>query len=62
MEWNQFIIYEKVQGMVYRKSASQALMKKQFKSYIQNLKDATVEVVSEVFDDAVFYTDGFEIG
>jgi acylphosphatase len=26
-------------------------MKKQFKGYIQNLSDGTVEVVAEVFDD-----------
>ena len=27
------------------------MMKKQFKGYIQNLPDGTVEVVAEVFDD-----------
>ena len=51
MEWYKFIIYGKVQGVFYRKSVSQALMKKQFKGYIQNLNDGTVEVVAEVFDD-----------
>ena len=51
MEWYRFIIYGKVQGVYYRKSVSQALMKKQFKGYIQNLSDGTVEVVAEVFDD-----------
>jgi len=89
MEWYKFIIYGRVQGVFYRKSVSQALMKKQFKGYIQNLSDGTVEVVAEVFDDdfdmfmnvlkegslmstvedvqyeifddAVFETDGFEI-
>ena len=89
MEWYKFIIYGKVQGVFYRKSISQALMKKQFKGYILNLDDGTVEVVAEVFDDdfgtfmsilkegsllssvedvtyeifddAVFTTDGFEI-
>ncbi len=89
MEWYKFIIYGKVQGVFYRKFVSQALMKKQFKGYIQNLDDGTVEVVAEVFDDdfdtfmnilkegsllssvedvkyeifddAVFNTDGFEI-
>jgi acylphosphatase len=89
MEWYKFIIIGKVQGVFYRKSVSQALMKKQFKGYIQNLDDSTVEVVAEVFDDdfdtfinilkegslfssvedvkyeifddAVFHTDGFEI-
>jgi len=89
MEWYRFVIFGKVQGVFYRKSVSQALMKKQFKGYIQNLNDGTVEVVAEVFDDdfdacmsilkkgsllstvdevkyeifddAVFNTDGFEI-
>ena len=89
MEWYKFIIFGKVQGVFYRKSVSQALMKKQFKGYMQNLNDGTVEVVAEVFDDdfgtfmnilkegslmstvediqyeifddAVFETDGFEI-
>lgn len=51
MEWYRFIIYGKVQGVFYRKSVSQAMMKKQFKGYIQNLNDGTVEVVAEVFDD-----------
>ena len=40
-----------MQGVFYRKSVSQALMKKQFKGYIQNLSDGRVEVVAEVFDD-----------
>ncbi len=51
MEWYKFIIFGKVQGVFYRKSISQTLMKKQFKGYIQNLSDGTVEVVAEVFDD-----------
>lgn len=51
MEWYRFIILGKVQGVFYRKSVSQALMKKQFKGYIQNLEDGTVEVVAEIFDD-----------
>lgn len=51
MEWYKFIIFGKVQGVFYRKSVSQAIMKKQFKGYIQNLDDGTVEVVAEVFDD-----------
>lgn len=51
MEWYRFIIFGKVQGVFYRKFVSQALMKKQFKGYIQNLSDGTVEVVAEVFDD-----------
>jgi len=51
MEWYRFIISGNVQGVFYRKSVSQALMKKQFKGYIQNLPDGTVEVVAEIFDD-----------
>ncbi len=51
MQWYRFIIFGKVQGVFYRKSVSQAMMKKQFKGYIQNLSDGTVEVVAEVFDD-----------
>ncbi|HIQ46843.1 MAG TPA: acylphosphatase [Sulfurovum sp.] len=51
MEWYRFIVFGKVQGVFYRKSVSQALMKKQFKGYIQNLSDGSVEVVAEIFDD-----------
>ena len=51
MEWYRFIIIGRVQGVFYRKFVSQALMKKQFKGYIQNLNDGTVAVVAEVFDD-----------
>ena len=51
MEWYRFIVFGKVQGVYYRKSVSQALMKKQFKGYMQNLSDGTVEVVAEIFDE-----------
>ncbi len=51
MEWYKFIIFGKVQGVFYRKFVSQAMMKKQYKGYIQNLDDGTVEVLAEVFDD-----------
>ena len=51
MEWYRFIISGKVQGVFYRKAVSQALLQKQFKGYIQNLNNGTVEVVAEVFDD-----------
>ncbi len=51
MEWYKFSIHGKVQGVFYRKFVSQALMKKQFKGYIQNLGDGSVEVVAEIFDD-----------
>ena len=51
MEWYRFVIFGNVQGVFYRKSVSQALMRKQFKGYIQNLTDGTVEVVAEIFDD-----------
>ncbi len=52
MQWYRFVVSGKVQGVFYRKSVSQALMQKQFKGYIQNLNDGTVEVVAEIFDDA----------
>lgn len=51
MEWYRFIIHGNVQGVFYRKCVSQAMMKKQFKGYIKNLPNGTVEVVSEIFDD-----------
>lgn len=51
MEWYRFIISGKVQGVFYRKSVSQEMMKRQFKGYIQNLSNGTVEVVAEIFDD-----------
>lgn len=51
MEWYRFVILGKVQGVFYRKFVSQAMMKKQYKGYIQNLSDGTVEVVAEIFDD-----------
>jgi len=51
MQWYRFIISGRVQHVYYRKFTSQALMKKQFKGYIQNLSDGTVEVVAEIFDD-----------
>jgi len=51
MEWYRIIVLGKVQGVYYRKFVSQALMKKQFKGYIQNLSDGSVEIVAEIFDD-----------
>jgi acylphosphatase len=51
MEWYRFIISGRVQGVFYRKFVSQALMRKQFKGYMRNLSDGTVEVVAEIFDD-----------
>ena len=51
MEWYRFIISGRVQGVFYRKAVSQALMQKQFKGYIRNLVDGTVEVVAEIYDD-----------
>ncbi len=51
MEWYKFIITGKVQGVYYRKFVSQALMKRQFKGYMQNMPDRTVEVVAEIFDE-----------
>lgn len=51
MEWYRFIIRGRVQGVFYRKVVSQSMMKKQFKGYIRNLDDGTVEVVAEIYDD-----------
>jgi len=51
MEWYRFIVHGNVQGVFYRKFVSQALMRRQFKGYIQNMPDGTVEVVAEIFDD-----------
>ncbi len=51
MQWYRFIIFGKVQGVYYRKAVSQAMMRKQFKGYVQNLQDGTVEVIAEIFDD-----------
>ncbi|MGC9351759.1 MAG: acylphosphatase [Sulfurovum sp.] len=51
MEWYRFIVSGRVQGVFYRKSVSQAMMKKQFKGYIRNLDDGTVEVVAEIYDE-----------
>ena len=51
MEWYRFVIYGRVQGVFYRKFVSQALMKRQYKGYIRNLPDGTVEAVAEIFDD-----------
>ena len=51
MEWYRFIIFGKVQGVFHRKFVSQSFMKKQFKGYIQNLSDGTVEIVAEIFDE-----------
>ncbi|MFT7879513.1 MAG: acylphosphatase [Sulfurimonas sp.] len=51
MEWYRFIISGRVQGVFYRKSVSQAMMTKQFKGYIRNLDDGTVEVVAEIYDE-----------
>jgi len=51
MEWYKCIISGRVQHVYYRKFTTQALMKKQFKGYIKNLPDGTVEVVAEVFND-----------
>ena len=51
VEWYRFIIFGRVQGVFYRKFVSQGMMKKQYKGYIQNLSDGTVEAVAELFDD-----------
>jgi len=51
VEWYRFVIEGRVQGVFYRKSVSQEMMKRQFKGYIRNLEDGTVEVVAEVYDE-----------
>jgi len=51
MQYYQCIIYGNVQGVSYRKCVSQALMRRQFRGYIRNLENGTVEVVAEIFDD-----------
>ncbi|MDM5271840.1 acylphosphatase [Sulfurovum sp. zt1-1] len=51
MEWYRFIISGKVQGVFYRKSVSQLMMRRQFKGFIRNLEDGTVEVVAEIYDE-----------
>ncbi|MEA3455334.1 MAG: acylphosphatase [Campylobacterota bacterium] len=56
MELYRFIIFGRVQGVYYRKSVSQAVMKKQIRGYIKNLPDNTVEVIAELIDDDL---DGF---
>lgn len=51
MEWYRFVIRGRVQGVFYRKAVAQEMMKRQFKGYIRNLEDGTVEVVAEVYDE-----------
>lgn len=51
MELYRFIIFGRIQGVYYRKSVSQAVMKKQIRGYIKNLSDGTVEVIAELIDD-----------
>jgi len=51
MEWYRFIVRGRVQGVFYRKAVSQSMMKKQFKGFIRNLDDGTVEVVGEIYDE-----------
>ncbi|MCB4750542.1 MAG: acylphosphatase [Sulfurovum sp.] len=51
MEWYRFISIGKVQGVFYRKSVSQAMMRAGFNGYIQNLNDGTVETVAFIVDE-----------
>ena len=53
MELYRFIIFGRVQGVYYRKSISQAAMKKQIRGYAKNLPDGTVEVIAELIDDDI---------
>ena len=51
MELYRFIILGRVQGVFYRKSVSQAVMRKQIRGTIKNLSDGSVEVIAELIDD-----------
>ncbi len=51
MELFRFIVFGRVQGVYYRKSVSQAAMKKQIRGYVKNLPDGTVEVVAELIEE-----------
>jgi len=44
MEWRIYNISGKVQGVSYRKSISQAMMKKGFEGYVKNLTNGDVEL------------------
>ena len=51
MELYKFIIFGRVQGVYYRKSIAQAVMRMQIRGYIKNLPDGTVEVVAELIEE-----------
>jgi len=51
MELYKFIIFGRVQGVFYRKSVSQAAMRRQIRGYVKNLPDDRVEVIAELIED-----------
>jgi len=51
MELYRFFIFGHVQGVFYRKFVSSAAMKRQFRGYVKNLADGSVEVVVELTDE-----------
>ncbi len=51
MELYRFFIFGRVQGVFYRKFVSSAAMKRQFRGYVKNLADGSVEVVVELTDE-----------
>ncbi len=51
MELYKFIIFGRVQGVYYRKSVAQAVMRMQIRGYIKNMSDGTVEVVAELIEE-----------
>ncbi|HHH37407.1 MAG TPA: acylphosphatase [Epsilonproteobacteria bacterium] len=51
MELYKFIIFGRVQGVFYRKSVSQAAMRRQIRGYVKNLPDGRVEVIAELVED-----------
>lgn len=51
MELYRFLVFGRVQGVYYRKFISSAAMKKQFRGYVKNLSDGSVEAVAELTDE-----------
>jgi acylphosphatase len=51
MERYLFIVSGKVQGVFYRKAIQQMVSFGQIRGYIKNRKDATVEVVADLYED-----------
>ncbi len=51
MELYRFFVFGRVQGVFYRKFVSSAAMKRQFRGYVKNLADGSVEAVAELTDE-----------